>query len=86
MILCPRCKGIMHTVMHFTKEKNYKNKVCTQCYYETKPEKIKFDNIIENKQYNIKYNKDNKNNNTKMKPNNNNNSSKKKNIKKKNQK
>lgn len=72
MILCPRCKGIMHTVMHFTKEKNYKNKVCTQCYYETKPEKIKFDNIIDNKQYNIinkniksKANNTNKNHNNK---------------------
>lgn len=46
MNLCPKCGNPMKEVMHFTSEKNYKTKQCPKCHYETKPNRLKLDNII----------------------------------------
>lgn len=45
MLICPMCGGAMKEVMHFTAEKHYKTKQCKSCYYETKPHRLKLDDI-----------------------------------------
>jgi len=55
MFLCPRCGHTMNEVMHFSKDKNYKNKECKHCHYTTRPNRIKFNDTTQKN--NIKNNK-----------------------------
>lgn len=45
MLICPICGGAMKEIMHFTTEKNYKTKQCKNCYFETRPHRLKLDDI-----------------------------------------
>ena len=46
MVSCPKCGKAMISTMHFSKEKHYKNKICKNCHYETRPNRIKFDSLF----------------------------------------
>lgn len=45
MMICPKCHNVMKRVYRFTPDKSCELNICKNCYYETKPKRIKFDRI-----------------------------------------
>ena len=46
MIICPKCNSLMRHVRRFTPTQNCELDICTKCYFETKPKKMRFDEKI----------------------------------------
>ena len=45
MMICPRCHSVMKHVFRFTPDKSCELNICKNCCFETRPKKLKFDNI-----------------------------------------
>lgn len=43
MVICPKCNSAMRHVFRFTPDQNLELDICRNCYYETKPKKMKFE-------------------------------------------
>lgn len=56
MMICPKCYNVMSHVYRFTTDRNCELDICKNCYFETKPKRLKIDNI-EIMQDNTKHNK-----------------------------
>lgn len=55
MMICPRCHNVMSHVFRFTPDRNCELDICKNCYFETKPKRLKYDSI-EIMQDNTKHN------------------------------
>ena len=45
MMICPRCHNVMSHVFRFTPDRNCELDICKNCYFETKPKRLKYDSI-----------------------------------------
>jgi len=45
MMICPRCHNVMSHVFRFTPDRNCELDICKNCYFETKPKRLKIDSI-----------------------------------------
>ena len=45
MMICPKCHTVMKHVYRFTPEKNCELDICRNCYFETKPKRLKYSNL-----------------------------------------
>lgn len=45
MMICPRCHSVMKHVYRFTPDKSCELNICKNCYFETRPKKLKFESI-----------------------------------------
>lgn len=45
MMICPKCHNVMNHVFRFTPERNCELDICKNCYFETKPKRLKFSSI-----------------------------------------
>lgn len=59
MMICPKCHAVMRHVYRFTPDRNCELDICKNCYFETKPRRLKID-YIEIMQDNTKRNKSEK--------------------------
>ncbi len=50
IILCKECGKPMINILHYEKDKNYTYSFCKKCLYATKPKKIIYEDIKENKE------------------------------------
>ena len=56
-MICQGCKEVMKTTMHFEQGKGSQFKECPKCHEKTKPKRIRFEDILKDKQNEIKQKK-----------------------------
>lgn len=56
-MICPRCKEVMKTTMHFEQEKSSQFEECPKCHGKTRPKRIRFEDILSDKLNEIKQNR-----------------------------
>jgi NAD-dependent SIR2 family protein deacetylase len=53
-MICPRCKEVMKSAMHFEQGKSSQFKECPKCHEKTRPKRIHFEDILSDKLNEIK--------------------------------